>query len=462
MDRKYSNTIWLAILWAIFTAILVFLFYYASNRNFDVDEIEHLHTGWKILQGQQIFVDFFQHHHPFLHYLLAYIITIFGETTDTIFAGRYVMALMMVGILTVTYLLSIRIFKSAEIGIISMILTVTVVSFYMKSIEVRPDVPQALTGLLSIYFLFTFYDKKSTSSLIASAVFLAVSYLFLQKTIILILIIGLFLLYDLIRKRIGFREVLIYAGTFLICISPYYLYLLISGSYKEYFVMNWLINLSYPQEVRISTFIGQTLRENFITGALYFLGIIKLVRMDNQRRFVLLSLSLFISILILMIPWRQYFIMVIPLIAIIASYTIYSISKNKLVRIIVLIAAIFIPIFVVHNGLFKMNNKKQSVQIDRINYVLSITNENDKIYDPRCLFNLYREDIDYFWFCTGKNTCLDIYRKLNGYEYDIYDLIAKEKPKVVSTLYINDLNNENIRNNYEASDYYDDILIRKD
>lgn len=181
MYRKYSDTIWLVILWGIFAGTLVSFFYYFRVERFNIDELEHIHTGWKIVQGYEIYVDFFQHHHPFLDYLLVPIIRIFGETTTTMFASRYLMLLMLAGILTVTYFLALRICKSAEIGIISLILTLTVVSFFKSSIQIRPDVPQALTGLLSIYFLYVFYDKKTLISLVASAVFLAVSFLFLQK-----------------------------------------------------------------------------------------------------------------------------------------------------------------------------------------------------------------------------------------------------------------------------------------
>ena len=190
MRKIDYNTIWTAVLWGILACILVSIFFYSYNRDYDPDEIEHLHTGWKLVSGQKIYVDFFQHHHPFFDYIIAGVVRIYGDTVESIFASRYVMLLLTAGILAVTYLLSVRVFKNAEIGVFSMILTSTVVTFYMKSVEIRPDVPQALAGLLSIYFLFSYYDNRSLKSLVASSVFLAVSFLFLQKSVALIIAIG--------------------------------------------------------------------------------------------------------------------------------------------------------------------------------------------------------------------------------------------------------------------------------
>jgi predicted membrane-bound mannosyltransferase len=94
--------------------------------------------------------------------------------------------------------LALRVFKNPEVGLLSLILTSVFTVFFKKSIEIRPDVPQALTGLLAVYFLFIYYDRKSLRSLIASAVFLAVSFLFLQKAVVLIALGGI-LLYDIYK-----------------------------------------------------------------------------------------------------------------------------------------------------------------------------------------------------------------------------------------------------------------------
>jgi 4-amino-4-deoxy-L-arabinose transferase-like glycosyltransferase len=176
---------------------------------------------------------------------------------------------MVIGISIVIYFLSLRVFKSTEVAIMSLILTLTMVTFYSKAIEVRPEVPQTLLGLLSIYYLFVFYDKRSLASLIASALLLAVSFLFLQKALILCFILAVLLVYDLYKKQIGFRHVFLYMIIFIICISPYYIYHLVNGSIREYFMTNWIFNIKSAQEFSKWRYIILTIRENIITCTLY-------------------------------------------------------------------------------------------------------------------------------------------------------------------------------------------------
>lgn len=466
MTKTFKDIFWTIVLWSIFAGVLIALFFYSYNRNFDHDELEHIHTAWKILQGQEIYIDFFQHHHPFLDYLLVPIISIFGENISSMFASRYLMLLMVGGILTITYFLALRVFKNSEIGLISVILTTTIVAFYTNSIEVRPDVPQTFVGLISIYLLFVYYDTKSKGSLIASAVFLAVSFLFLQKAIALIIVMWILFLYDLFGKRIQIKAVLLFAGIFLLTLSPYYIYHLINGSLEKYFVLNWLvnINLRHSQGYPRLEILLEILHENEITCMLYAIGLITLIR-SNSKKFAILSLGLAFTVLLMYKTlWKQYFIMIIPPIGIVSSYALYSIFKSKISKFIVIIFAIYIPLSMMHDYAYILHNHRfdnalQTYQLDRIKFVLSITDKNDKIYDGGIDFNLYREDIDYFWFCLNVDDCLDAYKTITNYKYDIYELISIHKPKVISTDYIENLNDERIKNHYRISKY-DDMMIR--
>jgi Dolichyl-phosphate-mannose-protein mannosyltransferase len=463
-SKALHDLIWPVVLWGLFAGILVSLFLYSYNREFDPDEFEHMHTAWKLTQGQKIYVDFFQHHPPFFDYMITPVIRTFGETVESIFVARYVMLLLMVGILTVTYFLCVRIFKNSETGIISLILTSTIVTFYMKSIEIRPDVPQALAGLLSIYLLFVYYDKKSLKSLIASAVFLAVSYLFLQKSIGLIIAIGGLLFYDLYKRRVQYKHVAIYAAVFCISVLPYYVYLSVSGSFGQYFVTNWLVNYYLVQSFsRLDSYIALS-RENTITGVLYLMGIITMFRTDREKRFAVLSILLMILPIILFHNlFKQYLILAIPPFAIVASYALNTIFTSRLIRFVFLIGAIYLPMTIMHNyGLFKMNNKHQKVQLAKIEYVLSITDQGDKVYDGEVAFNVFRDDIDYFWFCLDIPSCLDAYKKVAAYQYDIYKSIAVQNPKVISSYHIHSYDDIRIRYKYRISDKYPDLYIRTD
>lgn len=378
------------------------------------------------------------------------------------------MLIMMCVTLAVTYFLALRVFKNREIGLISIILTSTVVAFYGEAIEVRPDVPQTLTGLLSIYFLFSYYDTKSVRNLIISSIFLAISFLFLQKAIALIIPMGILFLYDLYNKKLNIKDVSLYAGIFILTILPYYIYLLLSDSLEKYFVMNWILNMHIRETQGFSKYflLLEIFRENMITCMLYAIGIIALIRSNQNRQFAILSLLLLASVLLLYNSlWKQYFLFAIPLIGIIASYALYTVFGSKINKFIVIIVAIYTPLSMMHDYSSIIRNQafdnvNQMAQLEKINYALSITDENDKIYDGNIDINLFRDDIDYFWFCVGPDDCLDAYRKIAGYEYDIYELISKHRPKVINTFDIENLDDTRIKNYYRTSGKYDDVMIR--
>jgi 4-amino-4-deoxy-L-arabinose transferase-like glycosyltransferase len=109
------------LLWALFGVLLVVIMFNSLNRWFDHDEFEAVHTSWKILHGEEIYVDFFNHKHPFFYYLLTPVIAILGENTDTIIAIRVIIFFMLLLIFFVTYHFSVKVFNK-ETGIISLIL----------------------------------------------------------------------------------------------------------------------------------------------------------------------------------------------------------------------------------------------------------------------------------------------------------------------------------------------------
>jgi hypothetical protein len=296
----------------------------------------------------------------------------------------------------------------------------------------------------------------------ASALFLAISFLFLQKSIVLVITIGGLLLYDVVKKRMPFSYAVFYAAVFVAALLPYYIYLVIDGSFGRYYEMNWLVNYYIPRLFRNIGSVSLLIKENAITCVLYSVGLIALLRSGKERRFAALSLSLiFLTIILFKNLWRQYYLLVIPPAAIIAGYAVYSTFSDWLGRLVVILVAIYTPLVYMHNeGIFNMNNEKQRAQLDKVEYVVSMTEEGDKVYDGDILFNLYRDDIDYFWFCVGFPYCLSAYQRISDYPYNIYELIAYERPKVISDFGIHSFNDIRIKNKYRVSDRYPDLYIR--
>ena len=105
-------------------------------------------------------------------------------------------------------------------------------------------------------------------------------------------------------------------------------------------------------------------------------------------------------------------------------------------------------------------HKANARQIAVIEYVLSTTQPNDYVYDGDIDFNVFRPDLDFFWFSLGDGGGLATYRTLHPYVYNVYHLIKKYHPKVISTYHINP-GNRYIQNHYQFSRQFHQLEFRR-
>lgn len=171
-----------------------------------------------------------------------------------------------------------------------------------------------------------------------------------------------------------------------------------------------------------------------------------------------LSIGLLGLIFLTRAPFAQYYLMSLPFIAIIAAFNAHKLFNwNKNLTLFFLVVSA-----VVSAGVLFYTSESNKAQLQKINYVLSITDPEDRIYDGDANFNIFRKDISYFWFSVKPKTgVLNAYRLVRPYEYDTYKLIDELKPKIVSNSFIKK-GNAAIVNHYIQSEFYKDIFIRKD
>ena len=442
-------------------SFVILYFFNSIYSRFDHDEFEAIHSAWKILNGEVIYVDFFQHHHPFLYYLFVPILKLSGEGIRSILFIRIFVFFVFILILITTYNITVKLFDNKNTGLISVTLLCSTLLFFDKAIQIRPDVPQVLFGLLAIYFFIDHRRSDSTRNLCLSALSLGISFLFLQKAIFLMAGIFLLQLVRLCKGKFTFRQIFVYWCFVAFSLSPYFFYLLINGFIADYFLWNWLINLNFTNAFSPLDYLQKSFTENYLVWVFFFVGLIQ-SREQNSRDLCILSLVLLLSVFAVQTPYKQYYMMFLPLMAIIAGNGIVSTFKSNKVLVIVVIVVLAQPMFKYSEQISSKNHKRQLAQLEKIQYVLSNTSEDDRVYDGDIKFNVFRKDVDFFWFSVRPKTgALATYQSLNPYEYNIYELIAKFEPAIISKRYIDNVANEIIANHYYRSDKYDDILIRK-
>jgi len=115
-----------------------------QSRTFDPDEFEHMHSAWLISQGFLPYIDYFEHHTPAMHFLLAQFFEFFEVETDSheataiLIFSRRVMWFLTGVILLLTYCLG-RVWEHWRVGLLGTVFLVCTLMFQEKTLEIRPD-----------------------------------------------------------------------------------------------------------------------------------------------------------------------------------------------------------------------------------------------------------------------------------------------------------------------------------
>jgi hypothetical protein len=119
---------------------------------------------------------------------------------------------------------------------------------------------------------------------------------------------------------------------------------------------------------------------------------------------------------------------------------------------------IALPVYKISSRIQKTNLK----QLEKIDFVIKNTTDSDTVYDGNITFNLFRQDIHYFWFYIGKNGGLDTYNKLTNNRYgdfNLCSLIKSKRPKIISNFRIN-MNECELDELYSKTDH--GLFLKKD
>jgi len=104
-------------------------------------------------------------------------------------------------------------------------------------------------------------------------------------------------------------------------------------------------------------------------------------------------------------------------------------------------------------------------QVDLMGYVLRNTRVDDYVYDGDNEFNLFRRDIDYFWYSlnpqvNSRSNAFLTYRLLTGYEYDIVQRVYEKNPVIISDNFLNDFEMDVLIMDYTVSEDFNGIYLK--
>jgi 4-amino-4-deoxy-L-arabinose transferase-like glycosyltransferase len=241
--------------WGLAGLLGLFVFYMTLLSGLNRDELEAVHTAWKILHGERIYADFVQHHHPLLYVYLVPVIAVCGEHAATVIACRIAILPFFAGIVILTWLLARRLFdqRTALVAAACLLLSWP---FLYTATEIRPDVPEVLLGMAALLMLYP--QSKGPGSIVQKTITmqcsfviglcLGLSFLFLQKAIFYIAAVTLVLLVRILRREVSVSAFFTMWAGICLAVLPFAMWLISQGMLGEYFFLNWTVNAYYRDQ----------------------------------------------------------------------------------------------------------------------------------------------------------------------------------------------------------------------
>jgi 4-amino-4-deoxy-L-arabinose transferase-like glycosyltransferase len=365
---------------------------------------------------------------------------------------------MSAGIVWLTWLLARDLTNSKAVAHSAVILLLGMEMFCAAAVEIRPDVPQVLFGMLGMWAtLRGGRDGRESLSCLGGAS-LALSFVFLQKALVVIVLVLAAQGLAVWQGRLRAQHLVLHLAALLLVLAPFGLHLWLGDGLSAYLFWNWTLNLHFSCPQTDWFFLRQSLLLNAPTWALFAAGLWLAVGRKIQILVLAggLAVAMLASVAVYNVHYPQYFLHFFPLMAPLAAFGLHKIARRREVLAAVLVLACLGSM---GKYVFELVARGNAEQLAKVAYVLNGTEKTDAIYDGNSQFNLFRPDVDYFWFsvrpgCSG----LAAYQDVKGYEYDITERILRVRPRLVST-YLLDVGAAGL-DGYRPSAVYPDLLWR--
>ncbi len=468
--RTRSNTIskgrfpLTAFAWLLLLLSVALLFMGSLNRFFDHDEFEAMHTAWYLFQGERIYEDFIQHHFPLLHYLLVPLYALFGTTTDAIMAARIAMFFNVLGMLIVTYLIALEVYRKHLVAVVGTLFLTLITLFTAKAIEIRPDTPQSLFVFLGTYLALRAFRTRARWAFILSGVCFGVAFLFLQKAVIFLGLVGLVMLARVWSRELKLQEVVLFSAAAVAPALPFVLYLFATKTLDTFIFWNFTYNSFYYtlrgwEYEKLLRNLSVLYRQDGLIILLFIttLFFLRKKRLEWEMIFLVVGVAGFTLLSGRHNP--QYYMLAFPFVAILAAKALTTgLGRHRALAALVLVFTFLAP---VNEGLRRVITPSNAEQLAKIQYVLDLTTKDDYVYDGNIRFNVFRNDVDFIWYMAGPPyKARETLASLLDYRYNIYESIERFQPKVISDFGIENMDDPRIANHYVRSPEYDDLYIR--
>ena len=238
----------------------------------------------------------------------------------------------------------------------------------------------------------------------------------------------------------------------------------------QYFLVNWTLNAHFIGGPGLPNVVKNLVKiPLFQPGICLLAGLAlsRLPRRAKRRELMFLAAGTGLLLFLGRSPQLQSWLTLFPLLAILAAVAFVRMCGLRSRRAFAFLAAcVLLPgisctLALDPNYSYLQKNPQWTLADQRkeIDYVLAVTGREDRVYDGNVRFNVFRKDVDYFWFSIAPGEALTTYRSLRPVAFDLYEIIARSRPKVISTRLLS-REDPRIKNHYRVSEPFENLLIR--
>lgn len=429
-ERLNKLIIWGLVSYLLFSVGLLYWVVIYSGSG-DGDTLEHVHSSWLVYHGQIPYKDFFQHHNPLLWYIGAPLVGVYEYSLRAVDAVNILT--VSVTAVTLFYILMLhRKFLSDSFG--GLVAAVFCVfphdSLYDK--DFKPDNFMNACLIIGIYYLFCSLKNKKLFPLMVSFLLFFAAFMFTQKALLILAVIGGLVLYLLYQKEMRWSDVLQSAVLPCLLYLVFLAFLWSEDILTMYFKANFELNSYIPAVFYTRRFISPS-PEMCLPLILSVLALLKCAYCGNV--YIKTVSILFIAECLIRFyyftPFVYYFAFLHTISSVLAGVAAAEIvKKRQWLRWIFMIYFIAVGWHYAHTYSRRIT-VGDSFKYGAAGFVLEHTTPCDYVLNGyRIGYNLFHKNVDFIWNLQGQ---IDVIAATIGIRplANLEELIRKYRPKII-------------------------------
>ena len=397
------------------------------------DDVEHLHSAWLVFQGKVPYNDFFQHHNPLLWYLFAPVLGFFAYDIVVFDVVRFFSTVIMF----ITLFIVAKIIKkymsnswfAALIGVGSVFPSYVIYSGQ----DFRPDNYMLFCLVVGVYYLLSYLENKKTKALVLSFFMFALSFFFMQKIIFTLAVIGMIVIWLLIKKQINLSDFYSALILPLVCVLIFIIWLSYHGMIERYWLTNYIFNLYIPDVY--GNLVEKTKPEFYVVSLIAFIGSLYFIIKGNisQRIISILWVMEAIQRVFYFSLDRHYYYQMQVFNAIMVGATLWILIKKYNVLSLLCVLLSLTGCYTFGQYCLRMKLPPDYHRYVTPKYVIEQTNRCDAVLNGYGVtYGIFSKDLTYYWNLNGQ---LDVIGDKIGLAplHDLNKVIENNLPRIIYT-----------------------------